>query len=785
MPCCKGLSPASNNLSSFCQARRIMYFPMALPTSFQYFSRFGQCSFLDIDEDELNTSGLHTRMVKPATRENLISRHRWTASSFDTNIDATSLLSNISRLAPSLIKEFIPKDHVENTFPFRLINEITHHGEEEGYIALSYCRKHTTANTPRRVVTPVGDLPFGWQKEIEQFPLPTSAALFEAVIKEKHKGEGLWFDQVCLEQEDESEKSVVIGAIDVIYKNARAVVVALDDIAVTPDEEQFLRYYVEQYSYSQLPSGQEPNSGLTPPLMEQFTPLKTFLERVISSDWFDRAWCAHEMKMGRSHVFLVPSIRHYEDEIQTVTRFTGEFFTHLLVLASELATFTPPVMAKIRSLLAFFQELDTLNKHGHDALRRPDTPHDQAPTMQSFTSLVTDTFRLKTGGSPRLPEYMRRLDANRDKTALALNASGLPLALAPPSPFSRPNIEDECLRSLLLVGIAARDPVALCTTGLPLQLHDGSVSWLCRPTSLDTTLSRCPPPRFSSQADQIIQAHDGRAEYAQLDLIFLDLPHRTQPSPSFPTHVVRARIIVDLCVQYHIPGSSGLWNFSHAPNHPRTPALRNIFIQTLACVLSCGPQWLLEVSAGLELCEAHQTNQPRLSAYNIEMLMNPHLILQNFVLLQEGRAALQALVNVLSTLITSGIPWPSGASERTHGPLIVSAPSSSTSASPAYDYVGAPLQGGSGKAIIFAPFEHSKTLLIAVPEVVKGTEYAPLARGWILTSMNPFTGSPKPTVSWTLQSKGTVFGDVSFNSRLAGSGAMDVRNHRVYGPLRR
>jgi hypothetical protein len=213
--------------------------------------------------------------------------------------------------------------------------------------------------------------------------------------------------------------------------------------------------------------------------------------------------------------------------------------------------------------------------------------------------------------------------------------------------------------------------------------------------------------------------------------------------------------------------------------------LRNIFIQTLACVLSCGPQWLLEVSTGLELCEAHQTNQPRLSAYNIEMLMNPHLILQNFVLLQEGRAALQALVNVLSTLITSGIPWPSGASERTHGPLIVSAPSSSTSASPAYDYVGAPLQGGSGKAIIFAPFEHSKTLLIAVPEVVKGTEYAPLARGWILTSMNPFTGSPKPTVSWTLQSKGAVFGDVSFNSRLAGSGAMDVRNHRVYGPLRR
>jgi hypothetical protein len=162
------------------------------------------------------------------------------------------------------------------------------------------------------------------------------------------------------------------------------------------------------------------------------------------------------------------------------------------------------------------------------------------------------------------------------------------------------------------------------------------------------------------------------------------------------------------------------------------------------------------------------------------MLLNPHLILQNYVLLTEGRTAFSSLVHFLSKLITSGIPWPSGASERTHGPLIISAPSSPSST---YDYTGASLS--SGKAIIFAPFEHSKTLLIAVPEVVKGTEYSPLARGWILTSMNPFTGSPKPTVSWTLQSKGAVFGDINFVTRLAASGAVDVRNHRVYGPLRR
>ncbi|KNG44857.1 universal stress protein [Stemphylium lycopersici] len=678
---------------------------------------------------------------------------------------------NLNRLAPSVVKEFIPKDTVENTFPFRLMNDIDFHGDEEGYIALSYCRKQASGNTPRRVVTPIGDLPFGWQKEVEQFPLPTSSALFQAVVRERNIGEGLWFDQVCIEQESEAERVAIIGAIDNVYKNARAVVVALDDMVVTPEEEQFLRYYVEQYNYCEVPLGQQPNLGLNPPFMQQYDLLKTLLHRIISSDWFERAWCAHEMRMGRNHVFLIPCLRHYEDEVQTIVRFTGAFFTHLLALASEVHSFTPALATKVHSLFEFF-ERQAFDKRSPSALATPDNQQYTDSTVTSSMSMVAETFRLKAGGNPRLPEYLRRLDANRDKTSIALNASGLPLALAPPNPFSRPNLEDECLRSLLLVGIAARDPVALCTTGTPLQLHDGSTSWLCRPTSVDTSTSRL-PRRFPREANQIIQATDGRAEYAQLDLIFLDLPHRNQPSPSFPNHVVRARMLIDLCVQYRIPGP-GLWSFSQAPDHPRTPALRNIFIQTLACILECGPQWVLEVMSSVR-----EPNMPRMEPYTIEMLLNPHLILQNYILLAEGQAAMVSLVHLLSTLITSGIPWPSGASERTHGPLIISAPNSSS----AYDYDGPPTRGS--RAIIFAPFEHSRTLLIAVPEVIKGAEYSALARGWILTSMNPYTGSPKPTVSWTLQSKGAIFGDINFNSRLAGSGERDVRNHRVYGPSRR
>ncbi|KAF2130602.1 hypothetical protein P153DRAFT_356334 [Dothidotthia symphoricarpi CBS 119687] len=739
---------------------------MASPT--HYFSRVGQCEFLEIDDD-LDMSSLQTRLIESPTREILLSdRRSWTPSSSRADIDANTFLSDLGRLVSSVAKDFIPKSHVRGSFPFRLINDVDFRGQEDGYIAISYCNR-ANRDTPRRVVTPLGDLPFGWMKEVEQFPLPTRGSIFQAVLQERRIGEGLWFDQVCIEA-NEAERATTAGAIDTVYANARVVVIALDDVVATAEETQCLRYYVEQYNCSNLPFDQQPHMGMNPPFMHQFVPLRSFFERILSSTWFERAWCAHEMRMGQEHIFLLPCYQYYEDEAETVIRFTGAFFLHMLVLSSELNTFMPATQTKIKSLSDFFHRRVTRNGEHTFAVQRPDTPQSSTPQPASFVPMIAEVFGMKTGGDPRLPEYLRRLDANRDKTCIALNASGLPLALAPANIFQRPNLEDECLRSLLLVALAARDPVALCTTGKSLQLHDGSVSWLCRPSTLDVNPNRPLPSRFSRNTGQITQASDGRAEYAQLDLIFLDIPHRAQPNPHFPSHVARARVFIDLCVQYQVQ-SSAMWNFWQAPNHPRALAMQNIYIQALACVFECGPQWLLEVSSTLQ-----QPHTPRFEPHTTEILLNPQLIIQNYILLTEGQAALRLLLNFVSTLIASGIPWASGASERTHGPLIISAPSYSETFDSSFAQMYA------GKALVFAPFAHSKTLLIAVPDAVKGAEYDGLARGWILTSMNPFTGSPKPTVSWTLQSKGAVFGDGNFNVALARAGEQDVRNHRVYGP---
>lgn len=346
--------------------------------------------------------------------------------------------------------------------------------------------------------------------------------------------------------------------------------------------------------------------------------------------------------------------------------------------------------------------------------------------------------------------------------------------LKPASPLQRPTIEDECLRQLLLVGIAARDAVALCTTGAPLQLHDGSISWLCKPTPLDLPASYLtPPPAFQQTASPIAQGSDGRAEYVQLDLTFVDLPHRAYPKRDFSVNAHRAREVIDLCVQYQVR-SHTLWNLLQVPNHPRAPAMRNIFIQTLACIFECGAPWLLDVvsqpcfpSGGLGL-----------DLQALEMLFNPQLMVQTYINLP----FYSALLNTVGTLIAHGVPWASTASEQTHGPLIVSAPPF------------LPLPGGAAsssayipsstasRAVIFAPFAHSNTLLVAIPAAVTSPDYAGLARGWVLTTSNPYTGSPKTTVSWVLRGKAPIFGEQSFNVALGKSDQVSVRNHRVYGP---
>ncbi|OAG12071.1 uncharacterized protein CC84DRAFT_1108090, partial [Paraphaeosphaeria sporulosa] len=749
-------------------AQHIPYDMSAYTVQSPHSLRAGHCEFLEVDELDFDTSSVHAHLVSPRVKQALFYPQQQQYPHGNHDEAGTSLLVDLHRLAPSVAKDFLPRLSIRDDATFRLINDAYPEVEEKSYIAISYVWYKISRDTPKKLISPVGDLPFGWVQTVEQVPLPTTKGMFQAVLNERRAGEGLWFDQVCINQEDEIEKALAIGAMDSIYKNARLVVAALDDVSVTLEELQYLEQYYHKYVLSDLPLDQHPNLGLDPPVMQQYPWLRSFVERILGSMWFERAWCAHELRMGRSHVFLMPCDMEYgENTAYTVIRLTGAFFVHMLVLASEVII-SSATQQQIRSLLRIFS--DSCPYYDQETLGLREPYRRPGSLSRSLVPTVSEIFNMKAGGNPRLPEYMRRLDANRDKTSIVLNVTGIPLVLKPPSPLQRPAIEDECLRQLLLVGIAAKDPVTLCTTGAPLQLHDGSISWLCKPTPLDQPSSySAQPPPFPLTANTITQGSDGRAEYVQLDLIFLDLPHRTLPNPSFPAIVRRAREFIDLCIQCQVQ-SHTLWNLAQTPAHPRSPAMRNIFIQTLACMFECGAAWLLDVVSQPSFSQSIAGLDPAA----LELLFNPQVVLHTYV----NIPFFSALLYMLGTLIAHGVPWASSASERTHGPLIVSAPSPPSAHNP--------LPPASGKSLIFAPFAHSKTLLVAVPAAVKSPDYAALARGWILTPSNPYTGSgtgsPKAAVSWVLRGKGTVFGEGAFNLGLGESGSESVRNHRVYGP---
>ena len=731
-------------------------------------SPLGHCEFFEVDTDELDTSTLQTRPLSSAAKCRLLCFHhqpQHPQPEID-GTDAATLLSDLHRIAPSVAKNFVTKHSARDDVTFRLLSE-RHPGEpeEESYIAMSYISNNVNKDTPQKIVSPVGDLPFGWVRTVEQFPFPVSKAMFMGVLNERRPREGLWFDQVCVDQENEAEKAMSAGTMDLVYGNARLLVVALDDIAVAMEELEFLEWYVEQHVTTNLHLDPHHNLALKPPILQRYPLLRSFMERVLSSAWFGRASRLHDMYMARRHVFLVPcAIGDNENGLYTIIRFTEAFFAHILLLVQEVAGATPKQL-QLRSLLHHLrrrsvEEMNTTLPH-LSPRSEPDVR-----TVPSIIPTITEVFSLKADANLRLPGHLRRLDANRYRTSLVLNIAELPLALKPTSPFQRPTIEDECLRQLLLVGLAIRDPVTLCTTGTPLQLHDGSVSWLCKPTSLDLPAAyTSSPPPFPRTTSPIIQSSDGRAEYAQLDLLFLELPHRTDPNPTFSTYRNHARKLIDLCIQSQVT-SHPLWALWQAPGHPRAPTMRNIFIQTLACLLDCGASWLLDLTSQ----PLFPPGSSPFTRQTLDALFNPHLPPHSYIQHPGASSLLANLLTTLSLLIAHGMPWASGATERTHGPLIVASPSD---ASPPH---------ARHKALLFAPYRHSKTMLVAVPEAVKGGAYSALARGWILTSSVVYAPGAAAGVNWVLRGKSVMFGERGFNHALGVCGNGLARGQKVYGP---
>ncbi|MCJ1403281.1 hypothetical protein MMC11_006504 [Xylographa trunciseda] len=434
------------------------------------------CFFLDLSgpqQDRIRKEDVHE--LKSSTKQTLL---RDSVDSIFLGRDqAASTLERLKEFSPKVAKDFSIKADTVDDLVMRVYSHCNVEQNFSSYIALSYCwRLDSRINASWDIAENIATNNF-------KLSLPIPSSLFQAFLNERaSESEGVWCDQICIDQSNELEKRVAIGLMDVIYKEARRVIVALDDIEIDLAEEEFLRRYIETFDGIELndETRRIPRLRESPPNLHSLRVLIRLHEKILGARWFTRAWCAHEMRMGKRHAFLV-QCKHVEGRPITVFRFDGSFLLHMICLAAEFPNHRDITSIRV-NLRNRMNVIDGLMKRGQ---------------RNNHLDTFTQVFMLDAGGSPKLPLEQRILDANREKLAIVLNSVGTGLTIRYPSYDcygKPPATHNECFRIISTLALAANNAAVLCTSGVPFQSdHSPSTnSWLRWPTVYDEdNMSTC------------------------------------------------------------------------------------------------------------------------------------------------------------------------------------------------------------------------------------------------------------------------------------------------------
>jgi hypothetical protein len=372
----------------------------------------------------------------------------------------------------------------------------------------------------------------------------------------------------------EDEKQLAVNAMDIIYKRARAVVILLDDIEITKTEQDALRAYIPGYE------NHEPhNDGVlyphyddVPPYMITNVLMRNIYLKIMRARWFSRAWCMHEARLGKQHVFLM-RCQQQPDSPLTVFRLTGHFMMHFLALGMKAG------LERVRAWLALVVVKDMEAGTGKQS-------------SSSFIQVFAETFKEGAGGNPRIMSLeARQFDANLDKLSIAMNTIGVGLAVSRTARDLGKDLplptEDECCRWFTTVAVAAWDPSALCTSGHELRTNSVQRSWMRWPLNHDI--------------NSIKQHRVGPWDIA------------ADPSPGSgwigpPIGVFdragglrwatesRLRICIRFCQNCLEMGIIGNTFGTKTLNLPGD-TWKDLIPKTLACVMDCGIKWLTSTGA--------------------------------------------------------------------------------------------------------------------------------------------------------------------------------------------
>jgi hypothetical protein len=485
------------------------------------------------------------------------------------------------------------------------------------------------------------------------------------------------------------------------------------------------------------------------------------------------------MRLGKHHIFLIPCKRPGTWSGRDVLRFNGKTIAHLLDLSTEVP-FEPDVEAVKPALHAFFKDRSKM------------APDETEMTLHhgNFSTVVAEVFDMEAGGDPRIPAEQRLADARKDKIAIILNTMECGLALhkdfRDPSRHLSPN---ECAHDLLLLSLAAQDPGALCSVGAPLPITSYCTSWLCAPTVADSGLNNSKTlPRLPEHANFALDT-TGPEHHLDLDLKFL--------SPTKPLDEIRS--IPDIGspgLAHHFVGTSldelrpvsDLEMMKVATDFIRTcderqwgrnrkryltrdrkanllfGPMQDVYVQTLACVFQCGPDWMSDVAQRYSM-----------GRWKVDLKGAYELL----VALQNTRGCWPAdawseraagfVMDFVNFLVIRGLPQRQVSKPEKWRPLWV------------------PTDGG-GKVLSFVPIGN-ENIRAAIPTVLVNPEYVHLARLWILEPRpvqkeNRSEDVVSRNEDWTLLGKSVLFSDEISIGLMSDYSGDTKQQQRIYGRTR-
>jgi hypothetical protein len=313
--------------------------------------------------------------------------------------------------------------------------------------------------------------------------------------------------------------------------------------------------------------------------------------------------------------------------------------------------------------------------------------------------------------------------------------------------------ESECIQNILLVGLAARNPMVLCTTGAPIKGSTLSSSWLCGPPNniFGMTMDmHFPHPQFPRDVQVSVGMDEERNGYIQLDLIFSErrTHHIEKPEKRY---IQEAEIFFAQSIRFEV------WE----PHLQLTlrPYLKNVrehgkygqIINTIACLFERSGLWPIMTRDGFE-----QFDEP-LAVNLTEFFLSRCPGQTPWWETARGRAAARSFCTVVSGIVAfSGIPVLDVFEKIEWMPTWF-------------------FTGDGQRALTFIPSVDGIEFKAAIPDAIKGAR-GRLPKVWILCKGKRYTGPSH----WIMWGKSYLHGDRDFFESLCRSPHIRVQQ-RVFG----